>query len=129
LVNKSESVCSRIYKYLQKYIYLFIDRLYKIVIYFLSIRYYRSSSTRLINSPKKMFSFRYFYFLINYSFLFAIFLPYYYYYFLFHDLIEVRVIFRIRVFGTSIAGLITIVAHNRSNKKNVSLLFCDLLRT
>jgi positive regulator of sigma E activity len=47
---------------------------------------------------------------------------------LFHDLIKVRVISRIRVFGTSIASLIIIVVYNRNNRKNNSLvLFYNLL--
>jgi hypothetical protein len=39
---------------------------------------------------------------------------------LFYDFIEVRVIFRIRVFGTSIAGLTIIIAYNRNSRKVVS---------
>jgi hypothetical protein len=47
---------------------------------------------------------------------------------LFHDLIKVRVMSKIKVFGTSIAGLIIIVVYNRNNRKGSSLvLFCDLL--
>jgi hypothetical protein len=48
---------------------------------------------------------------------------------LFHDLIKVRVISRIRVFGTSIAGFIIIVACNRSSRRSGSLSFYDLLGT
>jgi hypothetical protein len=49
---------------------------------------------------------------------------------LFHDLIKVRVISRIKIFGTSIAGLITIVTRNKNNRRGNSLvLFYDLLRT
>jgi hypothetical protein len=36
---------------------------------------------------------------------------------------------RIRVFGTSIAGLIIIVAYNRNSRKGGSLLFYDLFKT
>jgi hypothetical protein len=47
---------------------------------------------------------------------------------LFYDLIKVRVISRTRAFGTSIAGLITIIACNRNSRKNGSLvLFYNLL--
>jgi hypothetical protein len=48
---------------------------------------------------------------------------------LFHDLIEVRVTSRIKVFGTGVAGLTTIIARNRSSRRGGSLLFYDLLRT
>jgi hypothetical protein len=49
---------------------------------------------------------------------------------LFHDLIKVRVIFRIRVFGTSITGLIIIIAYNRNSRRGGSLVsFYDLLGT
>jgi hypothetical protein len=34
---------------------------------------------------------------------------------------------RIRVFGTSIAGFIIIIAYNRNSRRSGSLLFCDLL--
>jgi hypothetical protein len=38
--------------------------------------------------------------------------------------------FRIRVFGTSIAGFIIIIAHNRNSRRGSSLvLFYDLFRT
>jgi hypothetical protein len=48
---------------------------------------------------------------------------------LFYDLIEVHVIFRIKVFDTSIAGIIIIIARNKNNKKNGSLmLFYDLFK-
>jgi hypothetical protein len=48
---------------------------------------------------------------------------------LFHDLIKVRVISRIRAFGTSMAGFIIIIVRNKSSRKNNSLaLFYDLLR-
>ena len=43
-------------------VYLFINKLYKTVIYFLSINYYRSSLARLTNLPKKESSLRRFYF-------------------------------------------------------------------
>jgi hypothetical protein len=46
---------------------------------------------------------------------------------LFHDLIKIRVISRIRVFGTSIAGLIIIIACNRNSGRSGSLAFYDLL--
>jgi hypothetical protein len=50
--------------------------------------------------------------------------------FLFYDLIKVRVIFRIRVFGTSITGLIIIIVYNRNSRRSGSLVsFYDLLRT
>jgi hypothetical protein len=49
---------------------------------------------------------------------------------LFYDLIKVRVMFRIRVFGTSIASLIIIIAYNRNSRRNGRLiLFYDLLGT
>jgi hypothetical protein len=49
---------------------------------------------------------------------------------LFYDLIEVRVMSRIRAFGTSMAGFIIIIARNRSSRRGSSLvLFYDLLRT
>jgi hypothetical protein len=48
---------------------------------------------------------------------------------LFHYLIKVRVIFKIRVFGTSMAGLIIIIIYNKSSRKSGSLLFYDLLGT
>jgi hypothetical protein len=49
---------------------------------------------------------------------------------LFYDLIEVRVTSRIRVFGTSITGLIIIIAYNRSSRRGGSLVsFYDLLET
>ena len=48
---------------------------------------------------------------------------------MFYDFIKVRVIFRIRVFNTSIAGFIIIITYNRNSKKNNSLmLFYNLLR-
>jgi hypothetical protein len=64
-----------------------------------------------------------------------VFYPLYFFYititiFLFHDFIKARVISRIRVFGTNIAGLTTIIARNRSSRKGSSLAsFCDLLGT
>jgi hypothetical protein len=121
LVNKNKSVCFRIYKYLQIYIYiyLFIDRLYKTIIYFLLIRYYRSSLTRSINLLKKEFYFRCFYLLYFFYITIIILLS--------HDLIEIRVMFRIKAFGTSIAGLIIIVIYNKNSRKGGSLvLFYDL---
>jgi uncharacterized membrane protein len=62
-----------------------------------------------------------------------VFCPLYFFYIaiiilLFHDLIEVRVTSRIRAFGTSMAGLTTIVARNRSSRRGGSLSFYDLLR-
>jgi surface polysaccharide O-acyltransferase-like enzyme len=49
---------------------------------------------------------------------------------LFHDLIKVRVTSRIRAFGTSIAGLIIIIAYNRNSRRGGSLVsFCDLFGT
>jgi hypothetical protein len=49
---------------------------------------------------------------------------------LFHDLIKVRVISRIKVFGISIAGLIIIIVCNRNSRRSGSLvLFYDLLET
>jgi hypothetical protein len=132
LVNKNKSICSRIYKYLQKniYIYLFIDRLYKIIIYFLHIRYYKSSSARSISSFKKSFFLG-----ISISHKIIVFCPLYFFYiiiiiFLFHDLIKIRVLSRIRAFGTSITSLIIIIVYNKNNRKSGSLvLFHDLLRT
>jgi hypothetical protein len=127
LLNKNKSICSRVYKYLQKNIYLFIDRLHKTIIYFLFIRYYRSSSTRSISLLKKKFFLKRFQVIVFY--------PLYFFYitiiiFLFYDLIEVRVISRIRVFGTSITGLIIIIIHNRNSRRNNSLvLFYNLLET
>jgi surface polysaccharide O-acyltransferase-like enzyme len=61
-----------------------------------------------------------------------VFYPLYFFYiaiiiYLFYDLIEVRVISRIRAFGTSIAGLTIIVARNRNSRRGGSLLFCNLL--
>jgi hypothetical protein len=49
---------------------------------------------------------------------------------LFYNLIKVRVISRIKVFGTSITGLIIIIVYNRNNRRGNSLvLFYDLLET
>jgi hypothetical protein len=49
---------------------------------------------------------------------------------LFYDLIEIRVISRIRALGMSIAGLIIIIAWNRNSRRSNSLmLFYDLLET
>jgi hypothetical protein len=49
---------------------------------------------------------------------------------LFHNLIEIRIASRIRVFGTRVASFATIVASNRSSRKSGSLmLFRDLLGT
>jgi hypothetical protein len=48
--------------------------------------------------------------------------------FLFYDFIKIRVISRIRVFGTSIAGFIIIITYNRNSRKGNNLaLFYDLL--
>jgi hypothetical protein len=109
---------------------IFINRLHKTIIYFPPIRYRRSSSARSISSFKKKFSFRYFYFLIGYSF----YLLYFFYItiiiFLFHDLIKVRVMSRIKAFSTSITGLIIIIAYNKNNRRGDSLaLFYDLFGT
>jgi hypothetical protein len=62
-----------------------------------------------------------------------VFYPLYFFYItiiilLFYNLIKVRVIFRIRVFETSMAGLIIIVVYNKSSRKSGSLLFYDLFR-
>jgi hypothetical protein len=128
LVNKNKSVCSRIYKYLQNFIYLFIDKLHETVIYFLSIRYYRSSLAGSINLPKKKFLDTFI------SRKIIVFFPSYFFYIiitilLFHDFIKVRVMSMIRVFGTSITGLIIIITHNINNKRGSSLvLFYDLLK-
>jgi hypothetical protein len=49
---------------------------------------------------------------------------------LFYDFIKVRVMSRIKAFGTSIPGLIIIITHSRSSRKGGSLvLFYDLFRT
>jgi hypothetical protein len=48
---------------------------------------------------------------------------------LFYDLIKVRVTSRMRVFGTGIAGLTTIIARNKHSRKGGSLSFYDLLGT
>jgi hypothetical protein len=49
---------------------------------------------------------------------------------LFYDLIKVRVTFRIRVFGTSIAGFIIIIIYNKNSRRGGSLmLFYNLLGT
>jgi hypothetical protein len=100
------------------------------IIYFLSIRYYRSSSTRSISSLKKEFSLRCFYFPIGYGSLSVIFFYIIITIFLFYDFIKVRVISRIRVFGTSIAGLIIIITYNRNSRRGNSLvLFYNLFGT
>jgi hypothetical protein len=50
--------------------------------------------------------------------------------FLFYDLIKIHVISRIRVFGTSITSLATIIANNRNSRRiNSLVLFRDLLKT
>jgi hypothetical protein len=47
---------------------------------------------------------------------------------MFYDFIKVRVIFRIRVFGTSIASFIIIIIYNRNSRRgNNFVLFYDLL--
>jgi hypothetical protein len=49
---------------------------------------------------------------------------------LFHDFIKVRVMSMIKVFGTSITSLITIIIYNKSSRKGGNLiLFYDLLKT
>jgi hypothetical protein len=64
-----------------------------------------------------------------------VFCPLYFFYIiitilLFYDFIKVRVMFRIRVFGTNIAGLTIIIAYNRSSRRDSGLaLFYDLLGT
>jgi hypothetical protein len=63
-----------------------------------------------------------------------VFCPLYFFYIvinilLFHDLIEVRVTSRIRVFGTSMAGLTTIIAYNKNSRRGGSLSFYDPLGT
>jgi hypothetical protein len=112
----------------KKYIYLFIDWLHKTIIYFPPIKYRRSSSVRLISSPKKkiflgvFISRQVIVFCLLYFFYIIIIIL------LFYDLIKIRIMSRMKIFGTSIAGFIIIVARNKNNKKNNSLvLFHDLL--
>jgi hypothetical protein len=49
---------------------------------------------------------------------------------LFHDLIKVRVMFKIKVFGTRIASFVIIIVNNKNNRRNNNLvLFRDIHRT
>jgi hypothetical protein len=131
LVNKSKSVCSRVYKYLQKkiYIYLLIGYTKQ------SYAFYLLDIIDLVQLDRLA--------CLRKSLLLGIFISrqvivlYLLYFFyvtitilLFHDLIKVRVMSRIRVFGTSIAGFIIIIVYNRNNKRSSSLvLFYDLFGT
>jgi hypothetical protein len=48
---------------------------------------------------------------------------------LFYDLVEVRIMSRIRVFGTNIASLAKIITNDRNSRRGDSRSFCDLFRT